>query len=262
MINVHRKDLTNVGDAFCAPGTVYPAFSMPTVDIVDLDPEQLDGHVVVGGGGLVAKTFHGPMAAIAGVRKRLQSLVAWGIGESETVDRRGGFVLPFAGALPDYLSAFDLVGMRDDGTRFDWVPCVSCMLPQFDQVRPAPTHDIAIYQHKRIPLLADADLPRRTNEGADLDAVLDFLASAEVIITNSYHGAYWATLLGRRVVAIPNMSKMYRFRHPPVLCREQSSMRYAELANPYPTALQDCRAANRSFAAKVAHLLGLPDLEC
>jgi len=74
------------------------------------------------------------------------------------------------------------------------------------------------------------------------------------VVTNSYHGAYWATLLGRRVVAIPNMSKMYRFKHAPVIGRAQDWRKLAALAVAYPEALAECRAANLAFFADVAAL--------
>lgn len=250
--NVFRADQTNVGDWYCAPQRYFPALAGAQADILAVDHDQLRGHVVVGGGGLIAKTFAGPMAALAGARPAMTSLVAWGIGESLIVDRTGAVVPPFDGPLPDYLSAFDLVGVRDFGTAYHWTPCASCLLPQFDAPRP-PVHEIVIYEHKRIPIPIQG-FPRLTNAGDDIDAVLGFLGSAELVITNSYHGAYWATLLGRRVVAIPNMSKMYRLKHAPVLCRPESWERAAEVAVPYPEALGECRAANLAFMEQVARL--------
>lgn len=250
--NVFRTDETNVGDWYCAPYRYFDFPNKATADILDVSPEHLAPDVVLGGGGLIAKTFHDHMRKLADVRPRVASLVAWGIGESENVDRQGGFVLPYDGASPDYLKAFDLVGVRDFGADYPWLPCASCMLEQFDRDYPT-THDVVVYQHKRIPIPVSG-FPTRTNAGADIDDVLAFLASGDLVITNSYHGAYWATLLGRRVLAIPNMSKMYRLKHAPVICRAEEWRRFAPLARRYPEALAECRAANIAFFERVESL--------
>ncbi|WP_367957678.1 polysaccharide pyruvyl transferase family protein [Aquibium pacificus] len=182
-------------------------------------------------------------------------LIAWGIGESLNIDRQGGVVLPYHGPLPDYLSSFDLVGLRDWGTQYPWAPCPSCLLARFDEPPEISRHEIVVYEHKRIPVPIEG-LPRLSNNGSDIEKVLSFLASAEVVITNSYHGAYWATLLGRRVVAIPNMSKMYRLRHAPVLSVAERWRRAVDLAEPYPKALAECRSATLDFYDKVLTLIG------
>lgn len=252
-VTVYRLDETNVGDWFCAPNRYYP-LSGSERDIMGLDTTLLVGHVVVGGGGLIAKTFHGAMTDLAAARPQLRSLTAWGVGESEHVARDGQFVPPYAGDYPLYLDAFDLVGVRDFGTRQRWVPCASCLHPLFDHTWPI-LGTIGIYQHKRIAIPIDG-LPRRSNTGQDLERAIRFLGSYEVIITNSYHGAYWATLLGRRVIAIPNMSKMYRMAHPPVICRAERWQRYVDATRTYPDALAECRAANECFYADVRALHG------
>lgn len=249
---VYRVDETNVGDAFCAPARYFD-IDGAAHDIIGLDATTLRGMVVVGGGGLIAQTFAPMMTALAQARPGMAALVGWGIGESLNIDRKGGMVLPFAGELPGYLDAFDLLGVRDYGTRFRWTPCASCLAPEFDQPRPAPVHPVVIYEHKRIPIPIEGP-PRLSNTGNDLAAVLDFLASAEVVVTNSYHGAYWATLLGRRVVAVPNMSKIYRFKHAPAIGRAEHWRKLADVAAPYPDALAECRAANAAFFADLVAL--------
>ena len=43
----------------------------------------------------------------------------------------------------------------------------------------------------------------------DENKTIEFIGSGDVVVTNSYHGAYWATLLGKVVVAFPWASKFY-----------------------------------------------------
>lgn len=249
--SIYRRDKTNVGDWYCAPSRY---FKLPDGegDIFDIDKLSLAPHVVVGGGGLVAKTFHPFMEKLAARKSDIRSLVAWGIGELENVDKTGKTVPPFDGSYPAYLKAFDLVGVRDYGTCYRWVPCVSCMSELFDTAYVVKT-DICVYEHKRIPL-GISGFPTLSNNGDDLAAVLQFLGSAHVVITNSYHGAYWATLLGRRVIVIPAMSKLYRFAHAPVICRAQDWKKYVEQTQNYPNALAECRTTNINFYQDVLSL--------
>lgn len=253
--HIFRADTTNVGDWYCPPARYFTFANSGMADILNFSADNLDRHVVVGGGGLLAQFFHSHMRRLADCRPRLASLVAWGVGESENINCAGRMVLPYQGKLPDYLTIFDLVGVRDYGAEYRWVPCVSCMLPHFDRTY-SVTRRICIYDHKRVPIVIDG-FDRLSNDGNDIDAAIAFLASAEVVITNSYHGAYWATLLGRRVLCIPNFSKMYRFKHLPILCRIEDWRRYIDLTASYPQALAECRAANHAFYRDVAALQGM-----
>ncbi|TDW25977.1 hypothetical protein EV128_116150 [Rhizobium azibense] len=249
--NIFRSDPTNVGDWYCAPSRY---FSLPSGDgdILDLENLSLADHVVVGGGGLIAKTFHPFMERLSARKSEMHTLTAWGIGESENIDKTGRIVGPYNGNYPTYLEAYDLVGVRDFGTSYRWVPCVSCMSEMFDTDYPIST-EICVYEHKRIPLAIDG-FPVMTNGGNELMTVLRFLGSAELVITNSYHGAYWATLLGRRVIVIPAMSKLYRFAHPPVICRVEDWKKFAGVTQQYASALSECRAANIAFHKAVLSL--------
>ncbi|HEV7689827.1 MAG TPA: polysaccharide pyruvyl transferase family protein [Hyphomonadaceae bacterium] len=251
--HVFRRDQTNVGDWYCPPFRYFDLGGEGPYDIHSVPVFEEGDDVILGGGGVIAKSFAPHMEALTAQRPRLRRMIAWGVGESLNVDKSGGLVAPWNGPLPDYLKAFDLVGVRDFGTENAWVPCASCMLGQFDRSYEV-SQEIVIYDHKRIPIPIDG-FPRRSNDGDDIDATLAFLASAELVITNSYHGAYWATLLGRRVIAIPNMSKIYRMKHAPVICRPDMWRRYADAAVAYPQALAECRKANRDFCGQVKALL-------
>lgn len=251
--SIFRTDPTNVGDWYCSPSRYFADVAAPEQDIKSFKVED-GGCVILGGGGLVSVNFKPHMERLAASRSRLSAIVAWGIGESLINDKSGGLVPRWQGELPDYLARFDLVGLRDYGTAYTWVPCASCMLEYFDRTYTIE-HDVCIYEHKRIPIPIDG-FPRRSNDGQDIAGTLAFLASADVVITNSYHGAYWATLLGRRVIAIPNLSKMHNFRHAPAICAPAQWRDFISRAKRYPEALDECRDANRQFLQRVLALLG------
>lgn len=90
------------------------------------------------------------------------------------------------------------------------------------------------------------------NMKISVEETIRFLGTAETVVTSSYHGAYWATLLGKKVIGIPTSSKFYGMRHAIPICAVDDWRRYAKLAHSYPEALDDCRTASKAFADKVS----------
>jgi hypothetical protein len=95
-----------------------------------------------------------------------------------------------------------------------------------------------------------------SNRERSFSKVLDFLASGEVLLTSSYHGAYWGMLLNRKVILINVFSsKFHGFKHqPPIATEEGWKSKHSEAHN-YPEALAECRNANLQFSEKVRDLL-------
>lgn len=241
---VHIRDPRNTGDMVSCPA-----------DYFDLGPHQIlnytdplpDGPLIIGGGCMMNWLQMGARLP-AGPR------IAWGIGSS-----RHGEKEPW----PDP-QGFALLGVREwsvdrqlSGT---WLPCVSCMSPLLDEP-PAPTREAVRFLNaspgirSRYPVAADS-LPTMTND-QPMEAIIEFLASAEVIVTNSYHGAFWATLLGRRVVCVPYSSKFHGFLHFPAMSYRGGDdwPQRAQEAAIHMGALRACRAATEAFAERVRRLL-------
>jgi hypothetical protein len=126
------------------------------------------------------------------------------------------------------------------------------MSPLFDEVRPEPQHEVVAYWNAQKRQPAFDGVPAMDNE-QPFAGVLRHLASGRGVVTNSYHGVYWATLLGRPVVVWkPYSVKFHRFKHPPMLCEPGDGWRtMLNKALVYPEALEECRAANRLFYAAV-----------
>lgn len=236
MIHVYRMSETNVGDMSCCPADY---FDLPgeRMDIVNLDRGKLRRNeiVIVGGGGL----FHFP--EMADILSSGSKVVGWGIG-TNTHDRTDAH-------YPVDLLKFSLLGLRDAGP--GCVPCVSCMSPLFDKPD-EPKHEIVVYHHLDAPI--DLPYPTRSNVPDFADAV-SFLASGRAVITNAYHGWYWATLLRRRVIMYQPFSSRHfnlPFPCPTAYHSEEleAAMRLTETYN----VLDECRGANLTFVKKVRNL--------
>jgi len=179
--------------------------------------------------------------------------VIWGAGHNkQDFNRKTGMV------WPAWLDKFTLIGMRDYMSGYQWVPCASCMHPAFDKEYEV-TNDVIWFEHKKQLLKAGEmgtnPVPRFANSGNNFDQIISILGSAETVVTNSYHGVYWATLLNKRVVCVePWSSKFYGFKHTPKYSRIKDWTEVAKDAKRYPSALEECRDANRKFWEKVKRL--------
>lgn len=223
----------NLGDRYASPALYFPYGPLRHVR------EWEAGDAVVGGGYILSM----PITPTHQGR-----IVAWG------VDGRATW-------LPRCVAA----GVRDWpllAPWMDWVPCASCMLPFGDL--PAPAVPVVVYDNSDHPVRAACppSWPRRTNQAAsddlpsELERALRFLASGEVVITSSHHGAYWATLMGRRVVVDDWSPKLQRLKWK-AICLSSSRLDTAiRTARSYPGALAEARRANTEFHKKVLGVFG------
>lgn len=269
-LSVFRKDKTNVGDWWSPPHKYFPLNSAGSVDLIDKDtlPNRPLTYIV-GGGGLGNASFAEHLAQLTR-SDRAYRLVAWGIGADGAVDRQGLIQRPANfDHLLDYFADFDEVGTRiflPDGygarDNYHWVPCASCMSPLFrDLANVQPTQRVGFFSHKRVPLTASGQRASGMekvlsafrkgvhfdNRGSNLEQKLGALAQCEFVVTNSYHGVYWATLLGRKVICQPFKDGLYTYRHPPAYLLDGGLEAAMEQAQTYPQALDECRLANIAF---------------
>lgn len=264
--NLHHLAFGNIGDRECTP---FRWFSELATDGLELRDESLNGEtaaaltgevVILGGGGLFLPLCW--QQWVAPLFARDNSIIGWGIGHHHDNvhlapgEAGGDWGASVARYRTDYpLERFRLLGVRDWRVGVRWVPDASCMHPAFDAVHRID-HDVVVYEHgvlEPIPLA----LPKLSNVGdTPFEEVAAFLASGAVVVTNSYHGAYWATLLGRPTVLWePWCSKFLLLRYPLPWAGAADWERAAERAPVYANALAECRAANRSYAADVFRLL-------
>ncbi len=249
----HIRNGNNTGDFASCPAKW---FHFPKYRVQNYDEPIGNAKAVIYGGGTMMNWLQG---------RELPPVpcILWGAGSS----RHGKT------EMWPYLDGFALTGTREWRPSLEaaglWAPCASCMSPLFSLSvscvgrRDYPvTREVVLFINaspsikERYPV-AVGGLPMMAND-RPMDEIVAFLGSAEVVVTDSYHGVYWATLLGRKVVVIPYSSKFYNFRHMPTYSHDRGFDWRARAAEAvvYPEALAECRAATRAFYERVLGTLG------
>lgn len=239
----HHLNTQNLGDRVCSPYDYFPVLS-GGARRMDLEEATPPSDVVIYGGGKIM----GGLARRMGVNDYLaRTRIAWGVSTIQS-----------SRFAPHYWMAYQLmslIGTRDWGDdRFDWSPCVTCLSPEFD--RPAVVqHEVVAYVHhwriKDREISIPDDVPVMENIESDFASVVRFLASGEVVMSNSYHGVYWALLLGKKVICVPYSKKFYNYRFSPGYASGTSWYRDLGRARGHAETLDSCRAGAKAFAAKV-----------
>lgn len=151
---------------------------------------------------------------------------------------------------PSWMVEFDKIGVRDWAQNMPWAPCASCMHPSLRKTYPIK-NEVIFFEHKK-QLLKDFgtdSIPRFINSGSNIEQTIELLGSANVILTNSYHGAYWGTLLRKKVIVVGAWgAKFYNFKHMPYILDKnetwQSVLDYVPIHN---TALEECITATERY---------------
>ena len=234
----HLRNTANLGDRWCSP---FDWFDWPEdAQARDLrEPGEAYDVGIYGGG----KIFGG-LSSYDGVRAQDARLnIAWGVSTVQS--------FPISRRYAKARRMCDVIGSRDYGDRsFDWVPCASCMAPAFD-APPAPEHDVVFYGHggktAKQGLTPPASMPILTNNADTLEDALAFIASGRTVVSNSYHGVYWALLMGRRVICIPFSNKFNHYREAPAYATPRTWLDRLESGIARPDMLKLCRDRSVAF---------------
>lgn len=247
----HIRASDNLGDTWCSPYDHIPElrqrFSATVHDLDEPTPQGTDA--VIFGGGKIS----GSLADKMGPADRAAAhRIAWGVS---TVQK-----FPIAPRYWKSFRAMDLVGSRDWGDdRFPFAPCASCMADAFDGPFEETHEAVAYLHHWRAPEMGievPDGMPVMDNRGDDFEAAIRFIARGRTVMSNSYHGVFWALLLGKRVVCVPFSNKFDNFRIEPTYAGPKDWQDRLADANRSDEMLGLCRDATLAFKDRVMEVLG------
>lgn len=253
---IHGLDNNNVGDWLASPLAYFADYFIGRYNVVYHNIVLIKWNeiatrdaIIIGGGGLLENSTE--------LQERINRLldvcdcvIGWGVG----FHRRGQ-----APVLPeiDY-SRFTLLAVRDYGhpAGLEYLPCVTCLLPQLRKKRERK-REIGIINHTAFAINGTG--LDTIDNSVGIDEMTEFIAESSAILTTSYHAAYWALLMGKKViVALPWANKFEYFERKPVILSELSAQNFAgaiAAARSYDGWLDECVARNLEFFDRVKKTL-------
>jgi hypothetical protein len=182
--------------------------------------------------------------------------IIWGAGHNGDYHKKLKSTLEY----PSWLRNFDLVGVRDYAQEYEWVPCASCMHPALRK-NYAIKNDVIWFEHKK-QLIKSTEfgkdsIPRFVNSGDNIDQTIELLGSANIIITNSYHGAYWGTVLKKKVIVVEAWSSKFNaLKHAPHFLSKGDYWKDVVDSVPvYFSALNECINATENYWNRVREFI-------
>lgn len=256
---VHIRNTANLGDLNSCPAEGFSDYDdCRRIDLSEVKHLPEGTPLIVGGGGL----FMEPTHHIFKEWSKKHPVIVWGAGLNYPNDGIAQNALD--GILGEGLRACKLVGIRNEtlasAMGFDFVPCGSCMNPVFDSRHiPEYMNGTAVYEHAD-RRFAFRGLKAKTNKSDSFHEVIQLLGSVRRVITNSFHGAYWSLLLGRRVIVWePNHfgDRIVEGLPTGLLRFAANAPKEALESNGYADCgyLRECRVLNREFKLKVDKFL-------
>lgn len=241
----HINNSRNMGDTMCAPYHYFDFGKDTRVNDVRKFPEH-SRDVAIFGGGAVA----GIMRQTQAVQKsHAKKVITWGVGRSIRGVFRG---------YPAYPGGVHLQGVRDYSLdlpkNFFYVPCASCMHEAFDRSYVIERNVVGFINAAKPAQFVGVDL--QIDNRRPMAEIIAVLGSANIVVTNSYHGAYWAMLLGRRVIIAGAYSSKFRmFKHQPALTESLDWRAQLPKAVAYSGVLEECRDINRAYYHRVMEFI-------
>ena len=244
-------DIYNTGDMNCGPELFFKDFIdryvcfFHSIKYINYQIIEKEDWIIIGGGGML-DCNPDYQNAINHLLSTNTHVIGWGLGHNR-VDKN---VLYHYDSLPNIAyDKFNLLGIRDynysESSTF--CPCASCMMPQLER-KTKIQRNIGIYYHHEYEIEQKLLMSHEhLSNSASIEEVMTFMAGSNIILTNTYHGAYWATLMGKKVILYKPFGEKFRFFKYQPRVYSGNIEEDIRRANCYPQALEEFRNINVEF---------------
>ena len=209
---IHRLDYLNTGDLQCGYYKYFDKLYKYNMHIHDIENVNIrliskNDFVIIGGGGLL-DAWDKWNDYINQISNICDNVIIWSAGFNDMYDvKRVDNNINF--------NKIKLISIRDYSHKsgFQYVPCATCMIPYL-KIKEDVKREIGIVSHYHYRLnYGNYDTIYNSDKILN---ILRFIAQSEVIISNSYHAIYWATLMNKRVILMYETSSRFdNYKYPP-----------------------------------------------
>ena len=205
----HVKVTSNAGDKRCCPYYYYESyfrqFNCQIVNLTSLRHIHIDKQdiIIIGGGGILDASRQWNDNIIYAMHKT-KNIILWGCGYNNN-GKINFNSIPINKTL--------LAGIRDyQHPYLRFVPCPSCKSVFFDRIKPVNASVGIIKHYGNTFTLNDSynGIDCILNS-ASMQEIVNFIHRHSIILSDSYHGLYWASLAGKKVGRLDNRNNS-RFR--------------------------------------------------
>ena len=259
-------DIGNAGDYWASPLHYYDfPFDTEQINFVEFcnavgGNENLnhrllkDKIIVVGGGGLITPSENYLQNALDYLINN-NKVIIWALGSNTAVyDNRFSW---------DFMNNSNIImsGVRDivHGLKVDYLPCVSAKHKVFDKYidNQIKGEGIGILEHVDIKVPIEGVEKIKNNES--IENIISFIESKEYLLTTTYHGLYWAQLLGKKVAYFNEgfdiNSKFINIKNRVSLCNRHNYELVLENSNSVNGLIKESRFLNDMFYKQLIKLV-------
>lgn len=236
---VYSKNTINSGDLACGYyryfADKFQPYNVAIWDIGNIDFSKISKNdvVIIGGGGLLNNSDLWNYN-INRLSQKSRYCFLFGVGFN--AHKSGKIIIPLK------LKNLRGLAIRDyqHPSQGKYVPCASCLLPELEK-KYEIKRKYGVVKHFQHELSQELNLPMIMND-APLDDILEFIGSSEIIITNTYHAVYWATLMRKKVILDAPFSEKFDYLRYPVVRFSGDLDKDEKSALVYDNALAETRA--------------------
>lgn len=244
----HCRNLKNTGDMASCPYIYFKDYfdqyhcEFISIGYDDQPVPTKEDIVIIGGGGLI-DSCAGWNTHINTLIEQAGLAIMWGAGSNR--NEASCFTNKYLTKIN--FEAMCAVGLRDYiHNPYNYIPCASCLSKEFDGELPV-VREIGFVSHYLVTNWIPADTKFLTNTET-LPVIVNYMKESGVIVSNSYHMCYWASLLGKPAFRVSGCILDSRF--------EYAQFRYSEWQldkepKPVTPCLKLFRKQNMSFFAEV-----------
>ena len=210
---IHRIDINNVGDMYSGYYKYfYNDLKKYNLYIHDINSPEFNkisksDSVILGGGGLINcnDIWNSNINTIINLS---DNIIFWspGFNDKNLTTIKINF------------EQVNLISIRDYNheSHLEYIPCASCMIPYIEKYKNNSIKNIGIISHQNYPI-ENLNFDYITNN-SNIYSIINFIKTKSIIISNSYHAVYWATLMNKKVILYGKLhsNKFNYFKYKPI----------------------------------------------